>query len=68
MRNRADYSLVSDVVVGFAIVTLVVATGYLTGRSKILGPTALDVLSKAAFFVFSPALLFIVLGLSLIHI
>ncbi|MDA8887124.1 AEC family transporter [Pontimonas sp.] len=62
MRNRADYSLVSDVVVGFAIVTLVVATGYLTGRSKILGPTALDVLSKAAFFVFSPALLFIVLG------
>ena len=62
MRNRADYSLVSDVVVGFAIVTLVVATGYLTGRIKILGPTALDVLSKAAFFVFSPALLFIVLG------
>jgi len=53
---------VSDVFVGFAIVTLVVATGYLTGRSKILGPTALDVLSKAAFFVFSPALLFIVLG------
>jgi len=60
--NRADYYLVSDVFVGFAIVTLVVATGYLTGRSKILGPTALDVLSKAAFFVFSPALLFIVLG------
>ena len=47
---------------GFAIVTLVVATGYMTGRSAILGPTALDVLSKAAFFVFSPALLFIVLG------
>ena len=62
MGNRADYSLVGDVFVGFAIVTLVVATGYLTGRSKILGPTALDVLSKAAFFVFSPALLFIVLG------
>ena len=47
---------------GFAIVTLVVATGYVTGRMGILGPTALDVLSKAAFFVFSPALLFIVLG------
>ncbi len=42
--------------------TLVVATGYVTGRMGILGPTALDVLSKAAFFVFSPALLFIVLG------
>jgi len=53
---------VTEVFVGFAIVTLVVATGYVTGRLGILGPTALDVLSKAAFFVFSPALLFIVLG------
>lgn len=52
----------TEVFVGFAIVTLVVATGYVTGRMGILGPTALDVLSKAAFFVFSPALLFIVLG------
>ena len=62
LRNRADLSLVTEVFVGFAIVTLVVATGYVTGRKGILGPTALDVLSKAAFFVFSPALLFIVLG------
>ena len=62
LRNRADLSLVTEVFVGFAIVTLVVATGYVTGRLGILGPTALDVLSKAAFFVFSPALLFIVLG------
>ena len=62
LRNRADLSLVAEVFVGFAIVTLVVATGYVTGRMGILGPTALDVLSKAAFFVFSPALLFIVLG------
>lgn len=62
LRNRADLSLVTEVFVGFAIVTLVVATGYVTGRMGILGPTALDVLSKAAFFVFSPALLFIVLG------
>ena len=54
--------VVTEVFVGFAIVSLVVATGYGTGRSGILGPTALDVLSKAAFFVFSPALLFIVLG------
>ncbi len=62
LRNRADLSLVTEVFVGFAIVTLVVATGYVTGRMGILGPTALDVLSKAAFFVFSPALRFIVLG------
>ena len=47
---------------GFGIVALVVATGYLVGRTNILGETALDVLTKAAFFVFSPALLFIVLG------
>lgn len=47
---------------GFGIVALVVATGYLVGRTRILGETALDVLTKAAFFVFSPALLFIVLG------
>ncbi len=62
LRNRADLSLVTEVFVGFAIVTLVVATGYVTGRMGILGPTALVVLSKAAFFVFTPALLFIVLG------
>jgi malonate transporter and related proteins len=54
--------LVVELFVGFGIVTIVVATGYLTGRIGLLGPTALDVLSKAAFFVFSPALLFIVLG------
>jgi hypothetical protein len=32
------------------------------GRIKILGEGALEVLTKVAFFVFSPALLFIVLG------
>jgi len=53
---------VSNVVLGFGIVALVVAAGYVVGRLKILGESALDVLSKAAFFVFSPALLFIVLG------
>lgn len=61
-QNRADCSFVTEVFVGFAIVTFVVATGYVTGRTGILGPTAVDVLSKAAFFVFTPALLFIVLG------
>jgi predicted permease len=50
------------VLIGFGIVALVVAVGYIVGRINILGPTALDVLTKAAFFVFSPALLFVVLG------
>lgn len=52
----------SNVVLGFGIVALVVATGYFVGRLRILGESALEVLTKAAFFVFSPALLFIVLG------
>ena len=52
----------SNVVLGFGIVALVVATGYFVGRLRILGEWALEVLTKAAFFVFSPALLFIVLG------
>ena len=53
---------VNQVIVGFGIVALVVAVGYVVGTIGILGPTALDVLSKSAFFVFSPALLFVVLG------
>lgn len=50
------------VMVGFGIVALVIGIGYAVGRLGILGDQALDVLSRAAFFVFSPALLFIVLG------
>jgi malonate transporter len=48
--------------VGFGIVALVVATGYAVGRIRILGENALEVLTKVAFFVFTPALLFVVLG------
>jgi malonate transporter len=50
------------VVIGFGIIALVVAVGYGVGRLDVLGPHAVDVLTKAAFFVFSPALLFVVLG------
>jgi len=53
---------VSAVIVGFGIVALVVATGYVVGRIGILGENALEVLTKVAFFVFTPALLFVVLG------
>lgn len=48
--------------VGFGIVALVIGVGYAVGRLGILGDQALDVLSRVAFFVFSPALLFVVLG------
>lgn len=50
------------VLIGFAIISAVIAAGYLIGRLGILGPTADHVLSRLAFFVLSPALLFTVLG------
>jgi Predicted permeases len=53
---------VSGVLIGFAIIAAVVAVGYLVGRSGILGPGSGPVLSRLAFFVLNPALLFTVLA------
>jgi len=50
------------VLIGFAIIVAVIAVGYLIGRLDLLGPNAQHVLSRLAFFVLSPALLFTVLG------
>ena len=50
------------VLIGFAIIVAVIAVGYLVGRLELLGPHAQHVLSRLAFFVLSPALLFTVLG------
>lgn len=50
------------VLIGFAIIAVVIGAGYLVGRLGILGPTAVHVLSRLAFFVLSPALLFTVLA------
>ncbi|MEO6532948.1 MAG: AEC family transporter [Pseudolysinimonas sp.] len=50
------------VLIGFAIIVAVIAVGYLVGRFDLLGPQAQHVLSRLAFFVLSPALLFTVLG------
>jgi len=50
------------VLIGFAIISFVVGVGYLVGRIGILGPHADFVLSRLAFFVLSPALLFTVLA------
>ena len=50
------------VLVGFAIIVAVIAVGYLIGRFDLLGPSADRVLSRLAFFVLSPALLFTVLA------
>jgi malonate transporter len=48
----------SGVLVGFAIIAVVIATGYGVGRSGLLGPHAQSVLSRLAFFVLMPCLLF----------
>jgi malonate transporter len=48
----------SGVLVGFAIIGVVIATGYGVGRAGLLGPHAQFVLSRLAFFVLMPCLLF----------
>lgn len=50
------------VLIGFAIIAAVIGTGYIVGRVGLLGPSAHHVLSRLAFFVLSPALLFTVLA------
>ncbi|NUL45925.1 AEC family transporter [Cellulosimicrobium funkei] len=47
-----------EVLSGFTIVWVIILVGYITGRSKVLGDHGQPVLSRLAFFVASPALLF----------
>jgi malonate transporter and related proteins len=53
---------VVGVLIGFAIIVAIIAVGYLIGRLDLLGEHAQHVLSRLAFFVLSPALLFTVLS------
>lgn len=55
------------VVVGFAVVGLAIAVGYLLGRTKVLGPEARPVLVRLTFYVLSPFLLFVVLARADVH-
>lgn len=48
----------AQVLSGFFIIWLIIAVGYGVGRTGVLGPNAQPVLSRLAFFVASPALLF----------
>jgi malonate transporter len=50
------------VLIGFAIIAVVIGVGYLVGRFELLGTGADRVLSRLAFFVLSPALLFTILA------
>lgn len=52
----------TEVLSGFFIIWLIIAVGYGAGRTDALGPNAQPVLSRTAFFVASPALLFTTLS------
>ena len=47
---------------GFAVIAVVIAVGYVVGRTGVLGEAAVEVLSRTAFFVATPALLFVILA------
>jgi malonate transporter and related proteins len=49
---------VSGVLQGFLVIGVAIALGYVLGRWNVLGENATSVLSRAAFFVATPALLF----------
>lgn len=51
-----------DVLAGFAVVWLIIGVGFLMGRFGVLGPEARIVMSRTAFFVASPCLLFITIS------
>lgn len=51
-----------DVLAGFAVVWLIIAVGYILGRFGVLKPEARIVMSRTAFFVASPCLLFITIS------
>lgn len=51
-----------EVLSGFAVVWVIILVGVGVGRSGVLGPEARTVLSRTAFFVGSPALLFVTLS------
>jgi malonate transporter len=58
------------VLIGFAIIGVVIAAGYLVARARVLGDNQAQVqfaLSRLAFFVLSPSLLFTVLATANVH-
>lgn len=50
-----------QVLTGFGVVVLVIAVGYLLGRTGVLGKNAQSVLANLVYFVATPALLFDIL-------
>lgn len=56
------------VLIGFAIIGAVILAGFIVGRTRVLGEHATPVLSRIAFFVLSPCLLFTVLADADVHV
>jgi malonate transporter len=58
----------AGVLIGFGVIAAVILVGYIVGRAGVLGEHAPFVLSRIAFFVLSPALLFTVLADADVHV
>jgi malonate transporter and related proteins len=58
----------TGVLIGFAIIGAVIATGYVIGRIGLLGDQPQYVLSRLVFFVLTPCLLFSVLAKADVHV
>lgn len=52
----------AGVLIGFAIIAVVILVGWILGRLDVLGSEAESIMSRLAFFVLSPALLFTTLA------
>ena len=51
-----------DTLTGFVVVGVAILVGWILGRIDLLGEHARPVLTRLTFFVLSPFLLFVVLG------
>lgn len=52
----------TGVLIGFAIIAAIIATGYVVGRTRILGPNATPVIARLVYYVLAPCLLFTILS------
>ncbi|GAB2986098.1 AEC family transporter [Frigoribacterium salinisoli] len=58
----------TGVLIGFGIIGIVIATGWLVARLDLLGPHAHRVLSRLVFFVLTPCLLFSTISHADVHV
>ncbi|MBD8585897.1 AEC family transporter [Frigoribacterium sp. CFBP 8766] len=56
------------VLIGFGIIGVIIAAGWLVGRIDLLGPTGHQVLSRLVFFVLTPCLLFSTISRADVHV